>query len=126
MTPAPEYLNQEARACWHRVQSRLLARGMWEDIDVFGLEVLAKLCAEYLEDARGLRARELRRLAPNTPDEVKAIEKICDEIIEDTRLMARKWLAEYMMITAERVPLATLNAEGLDGEIADLCAPWNE
>lgn len=123
MIPPPEHLNAEARACWYRVQSRLLAMGKWEHEFVLGLGPLAKLCADYMEDARNLRARELHRLKIVDPEEVKAVEKICKNIVEDSRLMARKYLAEFLMIPFDRVSLAVMNAEGLDAEIAELCAP---
>lgn len=119
-----ELTNPEARACFFRVQSRLIARGEWRPEFVIGLEPLAEQCASYMEYASSLRARELRRLGSIDPDEVKAVEKICDEIVEETRLLARKFLADFLMIPANRVPFAVMNAEGLDADIADLCAPF--
>lgn len=110
----------EARACFARVKSRLIARGEWDDVFVFALEHLAYLCASYLDEARHLRARELDRLGCTDPDEVKAVEKLCDQIIDDSRLMARKYLADFLMIPFDRVPLAVMS-DGLDADIADLC-----
>src|SRR5687768_6076559 len=113
MTPPPDWLTEpEARACFSRVQSRLLAMGKWEEIDVSGLATLAAACARYLGFARSIRALE----------NVEADERAkMQSTLEETRLIARRYLAEFLVIPHDRMPLAAMNVEGLDADIADLC-----
>lgn len=117
MTPPPEHLNLDegAIACWYRVQSRLLAMGKWEHEYVLGLPLVAEQCADYLAFAR-----EVRALKDVDPEAMKDLEKA----LEETRRLARECLADFLMIPRNRVPLAVMNAEGLDAEIVALCAPW--
>jgi phage terminase small subunit len=115
MIPPPEWLTDpKARACFHRVQSRLLAMGRWNDIDASGLAALAAACGRYLGFASSIRALQ----------NVEAYELArMQNTLEQTRLIARRYLAEFLMIPHDRVPLAAMSAEGLDADIADLCAP---
>ncbi len=118
MTPPPAWLTEpEARACFYRVQSRLIAMGEWQHEYVLGLPCVAAACADYLQFMNALRECKNIRLA-----EAKAIEKR----IENLRLLAREGLANFLMIPFERVPFSVMNAEGLDTDIADLCAPLNK
>lgn len=115
MTPPPDWLTEpEARACFHRVQSRLIAMGKWQHEYVLGLPYVATACGDYLQFIKSLRERKNISLA-----EAKIIEKR----IENLRLIAREGLANFLMIPFERVPFAVMNADGLDTDIADLCAP---
>ena len=48
-----------------------------------------------------------------------------DNALEDTRRITREALVEFWMVPAERVRPSALTAEGLDAEIAALCAPFD-
>ena len=116
MIPPPQWLTDpEAQACWYRVQSRLLARGEWEEIFESGLALAASQSAGYLAFAR-----EVRALKDVDPDAMKDLERG----LEETHRLARECLADYLMILHKRVSLTVLNAEGLDAEIVALCAPF--
>lgn len=115
MTPPPAWLTEPAAcACFHRVQSRLIAMGKWQHEYVLGLPCVAAACGDYLQLIHALRERKNIRLA-----EAKDIEKR----IENLRLIAREGLANFLMIPFERVQLAVMNYDGLDTDIVDLCAP---
>lgn len=108
------FTRPEARACFQRVQSRLEARGEWRPEYAFGLWPLAEGCADYITLAREVRA--LKDLNPRDLEKLEAS-------VERERLSVREWMAEFLVISFARVPLAPVNSEGLDKEIADLCAP---
>ena len=114
MIPPPEHhhLDEEACACWYRVQSRLIAMGNWAPTDALGLVLPASQCASYLRFARQIRALE-----DVDPDDLRELEMQ----LEEERLFARKCLVDFLMIAADRVTLAVMNADGLDSDIADLC-----
>lgn len=114
MTPEHLLMSPESRACYQRVQSRLAARGEWREEYAFGLWPTAEACADYLSFARQVRA--LKNLTPSEQRNFEAS-------VEKERASAREGLADFRMISYERVPLAAVNAEGLDAEIAALCAP---
>lgn len=46
-----------------------------------------------------------------------------ERTLEATRRLARMSLAEYPVIPHERVLFAVMNADNLDRDIANLCAP---
>lgn len=114
MTPEDRLMSPEARACFQRVQARLESRGEWREEYAFGLWPAAEGCAHYLSFARQVRA--LKNLTPSEQRNLEAS-------VEKERASAREGLADFRMIPYERVPLAAVNAEGLDAEIAALCAP---
>jgi phage terminase small subunit len=101
MTPPPEYLNDDARACWYRVQLRLLARGEWSEVYEAGLATLDTQCARYLSFARTIRA-----LQDVEPAELARMEAT----LADTHRLAREGLAQYLMIPHDRVTFAVMNA----------------
>ncbi len=43
---------------------------------------------------------------------------LLDEIAEQERIRAREMAAQFLLISEDRVPLAALNAEGVDAELA--------
>jgi hypothetical protein len=80
------------------------------------LGLTATQCASYLRFAR-----EVRALRNVDADAMKNLENA----LEETHRLARKCLAEFSMIPHDRVALAALNAEGLDADIVDICAPFD-
>lgn len=116
MTPPPASIanNPEACACFIRVQRRLLAMGKWEPIDEITLAPVASMCASYLRFAR-----EVHSLENVSPENMRELEIG----LERTHRLAREGLEQFLVIPPERVPLAAVNAEGLDAQIAALCAP---
>ncbi len=122
MTPPPERLTDpEERACFFRVQSRLRSRGEWHDEFAIGLWPLAVQCVAYLRFARQVRALENVDSLPADAwsDALKELEKG----LEETHRIARVLLVDFWMIPAARMALCALTADGLDSEIAALCAP---
>jgi hypothetical protein len=63
----------------------------------------------------GTRKRAKRRL------QASVFERVVSQRVV-ANWCARQSLAQYLMIPHERVPLAVINAEGLDADIAALCA----
>jgi hypothetical protein len=120
MTPPPETY-PEARACFTRVQFRLRCRGRWDDLFADGLWRVAVQCAHYMRFTRKIRALENVDSMP--ADGWAAALKDLEMGAEEMRRLARRSLAEFMMIHGERVGLSVMNAEGLDSEIAVLCSP---
>ncbi len=114
MTPPPERLTDPEERAFFRVQSRLRSRCEWHPEFAIGLWPLAVQCAMYLRFARQVRA-----LKDVDPDALKELEKG----LEETHRIARVLLVDFWMIPADRLSLCALNAEGLNSEIADLCAP---
>jgi hypothetical protein len=103
-----------ARAAFARIRSRLVARGEWHPEFAIGLVAVALACSRYLRFARAIRA-----LRDVDPENLKELEKHS----EDYRRLAREILADFWMIPAERAHISAVDAEGLDAEIAALCAP---
>lgn len=116
MTPPPPWLTKdpEALACFHRVQQRLRARGEWRPEYALGLAPTATQCASYLGLARAVRAQ--KNITRENMEELE-IE------LERTHRLAREGLIDFWVLDPARSALAPLNAEGLDAEIAALCAP---
>jgi hypothetical protein len=64
-------------------------------------------------------ARQVRGLGDADAEDLGEIERT----LEGTRQSAREALVLYLIVPAERARLSALNGEGLDAEIAALCAP---
>jgi len=58
-----------------------------------------------------------------TKDAEPALRKELEDGLERTRRLVRGFLADFLVIPRERVSLAAVDAEGLDEDIAGLCAP---
>ena len=113
--PPPWFANDpEARACFARVRSRLRARGEWHPEFALGLVAVASACSRYLRFAHAIRA-----LRDVDPENLKELEKHS----EDYRRLVREILVDFWVIPAERAHISAVDAEGLDAEIAALCAP---
>jgi hypothetical protein len=97
-------LSPEAQACFDRARARLIARGEWKPEFALGLAPVAQAAADYLRDVRRL------------PLEYRPV-------LEELHRLVREGLADFLMIPRERVPFAVVNAEGVDADIAELCAP---
>ena len=52
-----------------------------------------------------------------------ALRKELEDGLERTLRLVRGFLADFLTLPRERVPLAAVNAKGVDAEIATLCAP---
>jgi hypothetical protein len=110
----PEFLTEEARACFLRVRARLLAMGEWRPEYALGLGPCAMGAAAYLRDARAIRGMK---------DVEPALLKELEDGLERTRQLVRGFLADFLMMPRERVALAVMNAEGLDADLVGLCRP---
>jgi len=110
----PEFLTEEARACFVHVRVRLLAMGEWRPEYALGLAPCAMGAAAYLRDVRAIRG--MRDVEPALLQELEGG-------LESTRRLVRELLADFLMIPRGRVLLAPMNAEGLDEDILRLCAP---
>ena len=117
MTPPPPWLakDPEALAAYFRIEARLRARGEWKSQYALGAALPAMACAAYLRFAR-----EVHTKCKNTPPaDLRKIEKS----LKRYHLTARRALVLFHYFDPERIPLSVVNAEGLDAEIASLCAP---
>jgi len=87
--------------------------GQWEPEYALGLAPCAMARRAYLRDVRAIRA--LKEVEP--------------ALLKDWGRPGRDQaprpgiLADFLMIPHERVPLAVMNEEGLDTDIAELCEP---
>ena len=86
----------------------------WRPEYTLGLAPLAAQCAAYLTEARAIRASV--NLTPEVRMELEAG-------LQKTRRLTREGLVEFQAIPGYRVPFPALNADGVDAEIAALCAP---
>ena len=116
MNGLPDYLqsNPEGVACWHRVHTRLLAMGQWEPQFANGLGLLACQCSAYLNFAKQVRRLKNIDRLPVTDLEIG---------LAETHRIARKLMAEFLVITPERVKIIPVDQVGDDLEILRLCAP---
>jgi len=76
--------------------------------------VMTLRSAAYLRDVRGIRAMK---------DVEPALLKELEDGLEGTRQLIRGFLADFLVLPLGRVLLAVVDAEGLDADISDLCAP---
>lgn len=99
----PDHLHGPAVAVWHRLHAFLAQRNRWEDVYYAPLAMTATVCARYVALAK--------------------IPGIDPQAVAQARLSARRMLAEMTFIQASRINVGVLNDDGLDADIAFLCAP---
>jgi hypothetical protein len=110
-------LDPAAHACFERIKLRLMVMGGWHKQYASGVVMAANCCAEYLSYINTYRQRE-----NVTPSDAIIIE----QVIEQARLQARGFLADYLIISYGDVRLLVLNENGVDKELAGFCAPLNK
>jgi hypothetical protein len=110
-TPHRNLTEQELRA-WNFIYQKAAARGIWRSEYAAGLYVLAALCSAYVDTVRRYRSPGFQ--PPRSDDLIER---------EKRRLLIREQLSAYGVIDHDRVHLASINAEGLDSDIAAVCAP---
>ena len=113
--PPSFYLDPEGRACFYRVQSRMVAAGVWLPKYAFALAGVASQCAAYLD-----LARELRTLEGTAPP--ATMHKMHRALLRTQRL-ARYGLASFDALDVDRLPPAAVDAQGVDAAIAAVCVP---
>jgi hypothetical protein len=95
-----------ALTAWRNVYNATVMReGEWCGLYDTSLEVLAMLCSEHCRRWCGYVSEH-----PDYPVELAR-----------TRLMARQWMAKFLLIPERLVPFGTLREDGLDRDIARLC-----
>jgi hypothetical protein len=102
----PDYIANDELAvvAWRNAYTLLVGRGVWDDIFVAALGVLASIAARHCREQMG----------PVAPGE-EAAESAA------FRLECRHWMANFGLIADERVRFATIRQDGLDADIARLC-----
>lgn len=107
----PEHLTGDARTAWERILAHARATGIWQPEFCIHLELVSWSCANYVGFARELRTYRADQIDPEVRD-----------FLEQERLFARRGLAEYGLVPEARLHLASLTDEGIDSEIAQVCA----
>src|SRR5262245_8556610 len=103
MSHPTDHLSPAARAIYDRLVDYLKNRGRWDDVLYATIVVVAAdAVARYLDLARA-----------GDPD------------AEIERQQGRALLVELNYLSPERARLASVNAAGLDADLAALCEPFN-
>ena len=103
----PAWLSPPAAAAWDAIAPRLRDADLLTPLDEIALTLF---CSAYGHYRRALA--EAR--ASDDPHRTRLLEKISEE----QRIHAREMAATFLLIPELRVPLAALNTEGVDAELA--------
>ena len=109
----PGHLAPPARNAWVRLRDLHARCGTWRDIYRLDLDALAHACGWYVEAVAACRA--LPSGSPVHPDAQRALEA--------GRLRARAWLVEWGYLSPENLGAARIDDQGLDADLAAICAP---
>ena len=107
MPSPPPQLDELGRAAWSAGYSATMARTAWCETYRAALHAMAGSAQRYCREVLALRGAR--------PSALAAVE------IERTRIIARKFMAEFWLIPHDRVETLELRADGLDREIAGVC-----
>ena len=117
MKPQPsDWLSPLARNAWFNLYEFHARRGTWDPLYLRFAEATAVMCARYVEFALECRA---------LPDDAPS-RGLYEEILEETRHLARQSLVEWVLIAPERLRVSAVNDDGLDADIARLCEAATE
>jgi hypothetical protein len=101
----PDHVWEDARPAWYRIIGRLQKRGQWEPVYEMMTALTAIQCALYLRLAK----------VPQLTEQCEA-----------SRQLARELLYQMGCLTKERIPLALLDDDGRDADLAKICGPIAE
>jgi P27 family predicted phage terminase small subunit len=109
--PCPDFLQDEARATWHKVSKKLFKIGLLTEIDDMALALLCQSWTEYLEASAKLRETGLLVKSPNGQLMLNPYLVIANQAIKKVRAM----LVEFGMSPSSRGRIST-TAGGQDSE----------
>ena len=109
----PAGLPHSARHAWRRLHDFHRRRGTWHDMYLLDMGAVAHACGWYVDAARAVRALATGQAAH--PDAERAL--------ETGRRRARIGLVDWGWLPPERLHVGAIDADGLDADLAALCAP---
>lgn len=102
MSDTPTFRCDAARNSYNRISKKLKAMGLWDEVYISPLALVSMVCADYLTKAASNAAS--------------------DYDLEELRIVARKFLSDFLYISVDRVHLAVMDSAGIDRDILELCS----
>lgn len=107
----PEWLTgAEARRAFHNGHAACLARGDWHEIYASILAVMANCAAMHIRLQREMAILDPATISP----ELRAV-------AAETRSVARRSMAEMLIIERSEIDGGSIRPDGIDADIATLC-----